>query len=80
MQGTRAWSPVQEDPTCRGATKPVCHNYWACDLEPASHNYWAHSAAATEAHVPRACALQQKKAPQWEACAPQWRVAPAHHN
>ena len=27
MQGTRAL--VQEDPTCRGATKPVCHNYWA---------------------------------------------------
>ena len=37
-QGTR----VQEDPTCRGATKPVRHDYWACALEPASHNYWAH--------------------------------------
>ena len=23
-------------------TKPECHNYWACALEPASHNYWAH--------------------------------------
>ena len=23
-------------------TKPVCHNYWACALEPGSHNYWAH--------------------------------------
>ena len=33
---------VREDPTCRGATKPVCHNYWAYTLEPASHNYWAH--------------------------------------
>ena len=21
--------PVREDPTCCGATKPVCHNYWA---------------------------------------------------
>ena len=19
----------------------VCHNYWACALEPVSHNYWA---------------------------------------
>ena len=34
MQGTRVRSLVQEDPTCRGATKPVttttefvCHNY-----------------------------------------------------
>ena len=29
MQGTRVRALVQEDPTCRGATKPVCHNYWA---------------------------------------------------
>ena len=41
MQGTRVRALVQEDPTCRGATKPVRHNYWACTLEPASHNYWA---------------------------------------
>ena len=41
MQGTRVRALVQEDPTCRGATKPVHHNYWACALEPASHNYWA---------------------------------------
>ena len=27
MQGTRIQALVQEDPTCRGATKPVCHNY-----------------------------------------------------
>ncbi|KAJ8776418.1 hypothetical protein J1605_015533 [Eschrichtius robustus] len=26
MQGTRVRSLVREDPTCRGATKPVCHN------------------------------------------------------
>ena len=42
MQGTRVRTLVQEDPTCRGATKPVRHNSWACALEPASHNYWAH--------------------------------------
>ena len=41
MQGTRVQSLVQEDPRCRGATKPVCCNYWACALELASHNYWA---------------------------------------
>ena len=41
MQGTWVRSLVWEDPTCCGATKPMCHNYWAWALEPASHNYWA---------------------------------------
>ena len=27
MQGTQVRSLVQEDPTCRSATKPVRHNY-----------------------------------------------------
>ncbi|KAJ8790301.1 hypothetical protein J1605_021378 [Eschrichtius robustus] len=27
MQGTRVRAPVWEDPTCRGATRPVSHNY-----------------------------------------------------
>ena len=30
MQGTRVRAPVWEDPTCRGATRPVSHNCWAC--------------------------------------------------
>ena len=33
IQGTRVWSLVQEDPTCRRATKPMCHKYWACMLQ-----------------------------------------------
>ena len=49
MQGTRVRALVWEDPTCRGATKPVCHNYWAlrvwslcsaargCDSERPAH-------------------------------------------
>ena len=41
MQGTQVPALVWEDPTCRGATKPVRHNYWTCALEPTSHNYWA---------------------------------------
>ena len=41
MQGTWIQSLVRKDPTCRGATKPMRHNYWACALQPASHNYWA---------------------------------------
>ena len=72
MQGTQVRALVLEDPTCRGATKPMRHNYWACALEPASHNYWA--------HVPRARALQQEKPPEWEAREPQQRVAPARRN
>ena len=27
MQGTWVRALVREDPTCHGATKPVCHNY-----------------------------------------------------
>ena len=27
MQGTQVQALVWEDPTCHGATKPVCHNY-----------------------------------------------------
>ena len=68
MQGTRVRALVQEDPTCRGATKPVRHNYWACTLEPANHNYWAREpqilkparhkywrlhTTNTEAHIPQ---------------------------
>ena len=30
MQGTRVRALVWEDPTCRGATRPMSHNYWAC--------------------------------------------------
>ena len=29
MQATRVRALVWEDPTCRGATRPVSHNYWA---------------------------------------------------
>ena len=41
VQWTRVRALVWEDPTCRAATKPVRHNYWACALEPVSHNFWA---------------------------------------
>ena len=76
MQGTWVWALVREDPTCHGVTKPVRHNYWAWALEPASLNYWGSCTTTTEAHAPRACAPQQEKPPQWEARAPQRRVAP----
>ena len=38
VQGMWVRALVQEDPTCRRATKPVRHNYWACALEPLGHN------------------------------------------
>ena len=41
MQETRVQSLIQEDPTCQGAAKPMCHNYWACALKPGSRNSWA---------------------------------------
>ena len=31
--------PAQEDSTCHGATKPVCHNYCTCALEPGNCRY-----------------------------------------
>ena len=77
MQGTWVQALVREDPTCRRATKPMRHNYWACALEPASHNYWALAPQLLKP-MPRAHAPQQEKPPQWEAHAPQRRVAPAH--
>ena len=50
MQGTRIQALVREDPTCRGAPKPVSHNYWAlvpqilkpARLEPMLRNKRSH--------------------------------------
>ena len=38
MQETRVQSLVQEDPTCHGEAKLMCHNYRTCSLEPRDHN------------------------------------------
>ena len=75
MQGTRVRALVREDPTCRGATKPASHNYWAREPQLLSPR-----ATTTEAHVPRARVPQQEKPLQWEARAPQVRVAPSRCN
>ena len=75
MQGTRVWALVQEEPTRRGATKPVHHNYWAWTPQLLSLR-----ATTTEARMPRARAPQQEKPLQWEAYTPQRRVAPARCN
>ena len=75
MQGTGVQALVREDRTCCGATKPVCHNYWACEPQLLSLR-----ATTTEARMPGAHAPQQEKPPQWEARAPQRRLAPARSN
>ena len=51
--GARVRALVREDPTCRRATEPVRHNYWACALEPASNNCWAR-----EPQLPRPVRLE----------------------
>ena len=79
IQGTRVQSLVWEDPTCCGATKPVRHNYWACS-RARKPQLLSPRTTTTEAHAPRAHAPQQEKPLQWEACSPQWRVAPMHSN
>ena len=83
MQGTRVQSLVQEDPACCGVTKPMCHKYLACTLEPACHNYWSLRALGPVccnywASVPQPLSLRaatteahtpRAHAPQWEATA-----------
>ena len=85
MQGTRVRAPVWEDPMCRGATKPVRHNYWACALEsphatttePTCHNYWSpHSTTREDTTMRRPCTATKSSpcSPQLEkAHAQQWR-------
>jgi len=51
-------SLVREDLPCLRATKPVCLNSWALELQ------------LRKPSIPRACAKQ--KPPQWEALEPQW--------
>ena len=71
MQGTQVQALVQEDPTCRGATKPM-HNYWACEPQLLSPR-----ATTTEACAPRACVPQQEKPPQRKpVCCNYWAHTP----
>ena len=75
MQGTWVLSLVWEDPTrCRGVTqssKLLSPHSRARELQLLSL-----LVAMTEAHAPRACALQQERPPQGEAHALQERRTP----
>ena len=80
MQGTRIQSLVWEDPTGRRATKPGCHDYWVCALEPTGHNCWAHTAQVLQPIHP-GLALQGQSSHRSEKplhCT--WRAAPARCN
>ena len=63
IQGTWVRALVQEDPTCRGATKPVHYNQLL--------------SLRSRAREPQ---LLSPRATTTEACAPQQRAVPAHHN
>ena len=76
MQETWVPSLIWEDPTWHGAATLVCHNYWACALEPGNRNYGAHVPQLLKPKHPRARALQQEKPPQWEANTPQLESSP----
>ena len=78
MQETQVRSLVPEDPTCPGASKPVCHN--CLDL---CSRAW--EPQLLKPSGPRACAPQQETPPQWEAltlqvesslCSPQLEKKP----
>ena len=58
------WFRIREDPTCLGATKAMCHNYGAWELQ------------LTEPTGSRAHAQQQEKTPRWETHVPQLESSP----
>ena len=68
MQGTRVHALVREDPTCRGAARPVSHNYWAC----------ASGACAPQQERPR---QWEARAPRWRVAPAHcnWKK-PLHRN
>ena len=56
MQEACVRSPIQEDPTCCGATKPKLHNYWASTPEARNLTYLAHMLQLLKPRSPRAYA------------------------
>ena len=71
MPGTRVRALVQEDPTCRGATKPMRHNYW-------SPRTWSPCSATREATAMRSPCTATKSSPRSpqleEAHTQQWKT------
>ena len=74
MQGTRVWALVPEDPTCCRATRPVCHNYWACALDPVLSSLCSATREATAVGSTRTATKSSPRSPQLgKACAQQRR-------
>ena len=61
IQETQVQSLSQQDPTCHGATKPVCHDYWACT--PRAHVLQRQKPSEWEA-----CELQLGKVKVAQSC------------
>ena len=80
MQETRVWALVREDLPCRGETKPRAPQLLSRRSRAREPQLLNPRATTTEVHAPKAHALQQEKPLQWEAHAPQWRVASVHRN
>ena len=64
MQGTWVRALVREDPTCRGANKPVAPQLLSLCSRAHEPQLLSLRVTATEAHMPRAHAPQQEKPPQ----------------
>ena len=52
MQGTRVQALVREDPTCRGATKPMCHQLLSLRSRAHETQLLSPCATTTEACTP----------------------------
>ena len=74
--GTPVRSLVWEDSTCSGATKPMCHNYWTCDLEPGSRKYRAQCLQLWRPTHPELKLQSKRSLKQREAQAPQLKSSP----
>ena len=63
MQVTQVRALVWEDPTCRGATGPVSHNYWAREPQLLSLRVWSLCSATGEAAIVRGPRTVMKSGP-----------------
>ena len=80
MQGTWVWSVIQEGRFhVPWATKPMCHNYWACALGPGSRNYRI-CATATEACAPYSLCSTTGSHCNAKPAHRSWGAAPARCN
>ena len=79
-QETCVWSLVQEDPRCHGTAGPMCHNYWACALEPVSRNYRVHMPQLLKLACLQPMLHNMRNQHNEKLVHHNWRVAPNCHN